>query len=283
MSSRVDAREKQGVAHPVADSLAKALDDARAGALRTNTNADAVDSLEMTARFLEEAADDPRRWKWALIALYTGIQGFMVLALRGTWAVATYSPKIKKRKLKAHYELLTAIESKDEARIKEAHQREGKIMFENDLASFLNLYAQIKDPKGWAMQQWGNDTFFVADNRCDECMTWLKYLRDDYLHFTDGGRSHWLPRFALIAVHGLEVVDFLMNRTRLIRWFPWEDAEERARVALHRAQAAAARLQGMYAPFVEAPEGAESPIEMFFRLLREGKLSGATDDDNDAD
>jgi hypothetical protein len=255
----------------MADSLAEAINDARAGALRTGTNADAVDSLEMTARFLEEAADDPRRWKWALIALYTAIQGFMVLALRGTWPVATYSPKIKRRKLKAHYELLQAIESKDEARIKEAHQREGKIMFENDLASFLNLYAQIKDPEGWAMQQWGNDTFFEADNRCDECMTWLKYLRDDYLHFTDGGRSHWLPRFALIAVYGLEVIDFLMNRTRLITWFPWEDAEERAMVALPRARDAALRLQGTYPPFVEPSTDGELMIDKFFRLLREGR------------
>src|SRR5215211_7317281 len=110
------------------DSVEKAISDARAGALRTNTRVDAVDSLEMTARFLEEAVGDPRRWKWALIALYTAIQGFMVLALRGTWAVATYKPKTRRRKLAAHHEVLKAVESKDEARIKEAHQRDATIM-----------------------------------------------------------------------------------------------------------------------------------------------------------
>jgi hypothetical protein len=177
----------------MADSDLKAISDARAGALRTNTRADAVDSLEMTARFLEEAADDPRRWKWALVALYTAIQGFMVLALRGTWGIATYKPKTRRRKLSAHFEVFQAVESKDEARIKEAHQRDAKIMGGSDLDSFLNLYARIKDKDHWAMQNWGNDTFFEADNRCDECMVWLKYLRDDYLHFTDGGRIHWLP------------------------------------------------------------------------------------------
>src|SRR5215207_11122447 len=130
----------------ITDSLSKAVNDSRAGALRTTTNEDAVDSLELTARFLEEAADDPRRWKWALIALYTAIQGFMVLALRGTWAVATYKPNTRKRKLGAHYEVLKAVESKDEARIKAAHQKDAKIMAESDLDNFLNLYARIKDP-----------------------------------------------------------------------------------------------------------------------------------------
>src|SRR5215212_3238896 len=99
----------------MADSHSEAINDARAGILRIDTNADAVDSLEMTARFLEEAANDPRRWKWVLIALYTAIQGFMVLALRGTWAVATHKPKTRRRKLAAHFEVLKAVESKDEA------------------------------------------------------------------------------------------------------------------------------------------------------------------------
>src|SRR3954447_3381875 len=112
----------------MADSIEKAITDARAGVLRTDTTSDAVDSLEMTPRFLEEAIDDPRRWKWALIALYTAIQGFMVLALRGTWAVATYKPKTRRRKLAAHFEVFQAVESKDGARIKEAHQRDAKIM-----------------------------------------------------------------------------------------------------------------------------------------------------------
>jgi hypothetical protein len=270
----------------MAESEAKAIRDAGAGVLRTNTRADAVDSLEMTARFLEEAATDPRRWKWALIALYTAIQGFMVLALRGTWAVATYKPKTRRRKLTAHFEVLQAVESKDETRIKEAHRRDAEIMAENDLDSFLNLYARIKDQDHWAMQQWGNDTFFEADNTCDECMVWLKYLRDDYLHFTDGGRTHWLPRFALIAVNGLRVIDFLLNRTNLITWFDWEDSEERAKAALPRAQAAAESLQAMYPPFVDPAtdgEPQESMFDMFFRLLREGRLDDSSTQENKAD
>jgi hypothetical protein len=208
-----------------------------------------------------------------------------VLALRGTWDVATHKPKTRRRKLAAHFEVLKAVESKDEKRIKEAHQRDAKIMAESDLDSFLNLYARIKDPDGWAMQQWGNDTFFEADKTCDQCMVWLKYLRDDYLHFTDGGRTHWLPRFALIAVNGLSIIDFLMNRTNLIRWFPWEDSEERARAALLRAQAAAERLQGMYPKFVDAPpERAtqESMVDMFFRLLKEGRLGTSATESEEA-
>lgn len=253
----------------MADSLVEARRDAHAGVLRTSTNDDAVDSLEMLARFLEESADDPRRWKWAIVAAYTAVQGFMVLALRGTWAVATHKPATRRKKLKAHAEVLAAVESKDEARIKEAYRRDSEMMGEHDLDNFLNLYARIKDPDGWAMQQWGNDTFFEADGRCDECMVWLKYLRDDYMHFVDGGRTHWLPRFALVAVSALTVIDFLLNRTHLITWFDWEDAEDRAHAALARAQAAAIRLQETYPPFVEPDENAESPLDAFFRRLRE--------------
>lgn len=171
--------------------------------------------------------------------------------------------------------MLKAVESKDKARIDAAHKRDSEVMAKNDLDNFFNLYARIKDPDGWAMQQWGNDTFFQADDRCDQCMVWLKYLRDDYLHFADGGRAHWLPRMALIAVSGLRVIDFLMNRTKLMMWYPWEDHEKRAKSALPRAQDAAERLQALYPPFVDASsegEPQESMIDMFFRLLRERRL-----------
>ena len=58
--------------------------------LSTNERKEAVDAIEMTARFLEEAKENPDRWKWVMIALLNAVQAFMVLALQGTWNVLCY-------------------------------------------------------------------------------------------------------------------------------------------------------------------------------------------------
>ncbi|MDZ4654259.1 MAG: hypothetical protein U1F44_00005 [Coriobacteriia bacterium] len=52
--------------------------------LRTDETEEAVSALEMVTEALVGVEDDHYRWKWAIIALHSAVQGFLVLALRGS-------------------------------------------------------------------------------------------------------------------------------------------------------------------------------------------------------
>lgn len=53
--------------------------------LNTDTADEAVDSLRMVNSLLDQVVDDSHQWKWVTISLHSALQGFMVLALQGTW------------------------------------------------------------------------------------------------------------------------------------------------------------------------------------------------------
>src|SRR5688500_8603520 len=72
--------------------------------LSTNERKEAVDAIELTALFLEEAIANPDRWKWVMIALHNAVQAFMVLALKGTWSVTVLHRAQRTKKLQAQRE-----------------------------------------------------------------------------------------------------------------------------------------------------------------------------------
>jgi len=52
--------------------------------LQTDESEEAVSSLEMFGDTVAYLDADIYRWKWAILALHSAVQGFMVLALRGS-------------------------------------------------------------------------------------------------------------------------------------------------------------------------------------------------------
>ena len=52
--------------------------------LKTDEWIEAVSDFEMFSEQLQQVINDLGRWKWAIIALHSGIQGLMVLALEGS-------------------------------------------------------------------------------------------------------------------------------------------------------------------------------------------------------
>lgn len=52
--------------------------------LRTDEAQEAVLALEMVKERLSRVAEEPYHWKWVILALHSSLQGFMVLALRGS-------------------------------------------------------------------------------------------------------------------------------------------------------------------------------------------------------
>jgi hypothetical protein len=212
----------------------------------TDERKEAVDAIEMTARFLEEVESNPHRWKWAIIALHNAVQAFMVLALQGTWSVTVLNRTERTRKLLAQREFYRAIEAGDE----EAAAKANQVMLfgDGDLATFIQLYGRIKDPDG-IMEQYVNSVVFVPRAKDDKCMECLAKTRNEFSHFTPKMRRFLLTRFPAMTETGLHVISFLVNESNNIRWFHGideDDYEQRVQHALQRATAALLRIQAAY-------------------------------------
>jgi hypothetical protein len=214
--------------------------------LTTNERKEAVDALEMTARFLKEVETNPDRWKWAIIALHNAVQAFMVLALKGTWSVTVEHRDQRTKKLKAQQEFYRATEAGD----KEAAAAANEVMVfgEGDLAAFIRLYDRTKDPKG-IMRQYTNSKVFVPRAKDDMCMECLNNTRNEFMHFMPMTRGFLLTQFPAITDTGLHVIAFLVNESNNVTWhrgIDEDDFEPRVHAALERAYAALARIQADY-------------------------------------
>jgi len=52
--------------------------------LRTNAAEESVSALEMASQSLSNVKKDLYQWKWAIPAIHSSLQGFMVMALEGS-------------------------------------------------------------------------------------------------------------------------------------------------------------------------------------------------------
>jgi hypothetical protein len=221
--------------------------------LTTNERKEAVDAIEMTARFLEEVETNPDRWKWVIIALHNAVQAFMILALKGTWPVTVTHRDQRTKKLKAQQEFYRATEAGDEQAAAAAN--EVMLFGEGDLAAFIRLYDRTKDPKG-IMRQFVHSKVFVPRAKDDMCMECLNNTRNEFMHFMPMTRGFLLTQFPAITETGLHVISFLVNESNNITWFPGideDDYEPRVHVALDGANAALGRIQADY-------EGLSPPV-----------------------
>jgi hypothetical protein len=184
--------------------------------LSLDSQRDAVEALEHTAFFLEKARTDIDWWKWAIVALHNAVQGFMVLALQGSWNVTVLRRDQRERKLRAYQEHLQALDAGD----KEAAHAANQVMLFGDaeLAPFEELYGRIKSNDQGMLQ--------FMDSRCyeprptdDQCMECLDDLRNELLHFVPSGRHFLLTRFPAVTETGLHIISFLVNESNNIRWF----------------------------------------------------------------
>ena len=93
---------------------------------RTSDLSEPYNALRMTEYFISQINEDEYSLKWSIISMHNSLQGFMVLALRGTsdLSVLKYS---KKNKGKSTYNIL--------------------INPDNQLDYFLNLFGKIQKDK----------------------------------------------------------------------------------------------------------------------------------------
>ena len=219
------------------------------GYLSTDTELEAVGALEATTHFLLAVESDPSMWKWAIIALHNAVQGFMVLALQGTWNVTVQRREQRDRKLKARREYYRAREVGDEQAANEFN--EIMLFGEADLAPFAELYGRIKTPDH-GMIQFMDSRYFEPRPTDDQCIECLNDLRNEFIHFVPSRRRFLLARFPAITQAGLHVITFLLHDSRNIRWFHGSDRENlkpRVELALRTATEALARIAASYAKF----------------------------------
>jgi hypothetical protein len=93
--------------------------------LITDEVVETVSAFEVFAEELQHVTQDPYRWKWVIIALHSGLQGMMVLALQGSHGLHVLKPK-------------------DADKWLEAYERGETYTGNLELDKFLCLYKKIK-------------------------------------------------------------------------------------------------------------------------------------------
>jgi hypothetical protein len=224
--------------------------------LSTDTDHDAVEALESTARFLDSVLTDADMWKWTIIALHNAVQGFMVLALQGTWHVTVLRREQRERKLRAQQEFYRARETGDIQAAKQANQV--MLFGDADLAPFEELYSRIKSAD-LGMIQFVGSQHFIPRPTDDQCMECLDDLRNEFLHFVPSSRRFLLTRFPAVTEIGLHVISFLVHESNNITWYRGHDrrglnrrvdlALKHATISLERISRAYVGLPRPIAPF----------------------------------
>ena len=204
---------------------AQESDTAEDGWLSTNHEVETVSDFEMFSEQLCRVMDDPHRWKWAIIALHSGLQGMMVLALKGSNGLNVLHDDNKKRWLAWHKG-----DQDEESRPRNLR-----------LASFLDLYRKIKRDR---MKMYCHSRKFVPRGTQGRSIKLLNRLRNDYVHFTP---THWLLETAglpEIALDSLEIAEFLAWKSGNV-YLVNQDLDERLKATFVCTRESLIALRGM--------------------------------------
>lgn len=129
----------------------------------------AVLAFELFGRQMRHVTDDPCEWVWAIIALHSGIQSMMVLALTGT-------------------DGLNALGKKDHGRWLNAYRQGEPCPSNLQLDKFLNLYKKVGR---------NNRLNFVPGDRQNCFVERLNEWRNLFIHFPHQilvfGREEFYP------------------------------------------------------------------------------------------
>jgi hypothetical protein len=216
--------------------------------VHTNERTDAVNNLELATDWLEAAELDPQRmWKWAIIGVHGATQGFLVLALKGTWDVSTLTPKKRSTKLQALDEFHKRVAAgKDDAHTFELLSR--SIDPSGNLATVPDLYTTLKKWVGSPNCPYYSPDF-NPEATDDDCIRRLHAIRGEQSHHRAMPFSYLKTELVAVAEAGLRLIDFLLEHSNLITWHPEidePDLERRTNEALARAKNVVERLTATY-------------------------------------
>lgn len=173
--------------------------------LITDSFVETASALETLADELQRVITDPYRWKWAILALHSGLQGMMVLALQSSHGLHVLRPK-------------------DTARWLEAHEKGGPYPADLKLDDFLRLYKKIKSDM---MLIYGHSLKFQPTGTQGGSVKFLNRLRNQFVHFTPMVWELELEGLPAIFVDSLDIAEFLAWQSNNVFW---TDAELKKRV-----------------------------------------------------
>ena len=194
----------------------------------TDEFVETISALEATADELQRVQADPYRWKWAILALHSAMQGMMALALRGGNNLRVLKPEDTKR-------FLDAVESG------------GPYPADLKMDDFLSLYKKIKSED---MLFYVNSQKFTPPGTEEQSLKALNRLRDQYVHF--------IPCAFILRVNGLpEMTIDCLNIAWFLAWdsnnVGWDvkdneaELRERAKKAFKAAAKTAQEIKAAYA------------------------------------
>ena len=172
--------------------------------LETDESQEAVLALQLVSEQLAhlEATGNSHYWIWIIVALHNALQGFMVLALRGSNNINVLTEDCAQ-------EWLAAYERND-----------GKYP-EQRLDNFLNLYKKIKSKP---MRMYDNSRVFQPSGTQGRSVKKLNALRNDFVHFVPNGWAIEISDLTQIVNDCLNIISFLAFDCGNILWHEqvWE-------------------------------------------------------------
>jgi len=157
--------------------------------LKTDEQEEAVSALESFAEWSNRVEPQIDYWRWVVLALHNAVQGFMVLALRGSDGLRPLRNDVAEAWLTAY--------------------REGGEYPKEKLDSFLNLYKKIKSD---IMLLFVHSRKFTPTGSQGRSIKQLNSLRNQFIHF--------LPRSWLLEVSGLPQI--CLDCLKIIEFLSWE-------------------------------------------------------------
>ncbi len=191
--------------------------------LITDSYVEAVSALEVLAEVLCRVSADAYRWKWAVIALHSAVQGMMVLALQGSHG-------------------LHALKEQDAARWLEAHQKGGPYPEDLRLDGFLDLYKKIKSD---VMLIYAHSRKFTPQGGQGESLRKLNELRNQFIHFTPQVFALDLSGLPSLCLDCMDIAQFLGWESGNVIWAD-QRLQERGKDAFEAARKALVSLKQQY-------------------------------------
>jgi len=180
---------------------------------RTDEFEEATLSLEKVAETSAQIADDLSRWRWLVISLHNAVQGYMVLALRGTNNITVLSPKSAEEWL-------------------EAYERGGPYPKYEKLDSFSNLYKKIKSDR---MLMYGHSQKFAPQGSQGRSIKKINQFRNEFIHFIPKGWSLEVSGLPQICIDCLNILEFLGWSSGNVVWRD-DQVKTRAEEAIKKAK-----------------------------------------------
>ncbi len=196
------------------------MSESFANQFETDEYQDAIVSLELVAELLPKTLSNVHVWKWVVIALHNALQGFMVLALKGS-------------------DNLRPLTNKSAQGWLEAYERGDGSYPERRLDWFPSLHEKIKSD---AMEMYTNSKSFVPVNNQETSIEKLNELRGNFVHFTP---KHWLidiSIFPAMVIDIIDVIEFLGFESNKVVWYK-EDRAAKTKMFLKMIRSQASSLQ----------------------------------------